>query len=306
MAARPLIVVNPAAANGRTARRWPAAAAALRSAGLDFDVAITERPGQATEIVRRALERGAGTIVAVGGDGTVNEVVNGFFADGQPINPAARLGILPYGTGRDLARTLGLPGGRSVEHLLREKEILIDLGLARLRDHDGRPTERYFANVADVGIGGATAARVNRSSKAFGPVVTYLWSAVLTILKSRHRRIRLQADGGAAQDLLAAMVVVANGQYFAGGMHAAPGARLDDGQFEIIVLGPAGRLDLLFNLIPRVYRGAHLTHPLVSCFAARCLRIECDEPVPLEVDGEPIGTGPVEFAVVPGALRLLA
>src|SRR5690606_9874939 len=154
------VIVNPHAGNGRARAAWPSIELAMRQAGMAFDTVVTPRPLEATVLARQALLGGAETIVAVGGDGTVNEVVNGFFDDGVAIAPDARLGVICCGTGSDFIRSLGLPRGQAAVAFIAEAATqTIDLGQVSYRGTEGRRHERLFANVGDLGLGGETALR---------------------------------------------------------------------------------------------------------------------------------------------------
>lgn len=295
-------VVNPAAGHGRVRRLWPRVAGRLALRGIDVRVHQTTGPNEATRIVRDLLRTGSRDIVVVGGDGTVNEVVNGYFADGAPIAPDAVLSILPLGTGRDLCRTLGIRSlDAAVEAVIRGTASPIDV--VRICYQDGaRRSERYFVNVADVGLGAETAAYINRSSKALGGLLAYLVGAIRTMIGFRGREARVVVDGREVFDGRVAIVVLANGRYFAGGMFVAPMASLTDGLLEILVLRDAPKRVLLGSILPRVYRGTHVGHPDVMHLQGRVLEVSSRHALPFQVDGEQPGTTDLRAEVLPGAL----
>lgn len=300
------LIVNPAAANGRAAKLWPQLAAQLKARGLGGEVCLTTGPGEASDLTRRALQAGHETVIVVGGDGTINEVVNGFFAAGQAINPAARLGIVCCGTGADFVKSIGLPAGAAaIPHLAAGRTVALDLGLATFRGRDGRPAERYFLNFADVGLGGETVERVNRTTKAFGGFVSFLWGAAVTIFSYRAKSAEIILDDGEPVQQMVGDIVAANCQYFAGGMHMAPAASLTDGLFDVFVLGEAPKPQLLFDLLPRVYRGRHVGHPKVWWRRARRLAVRSTERLLLDVDGELAGMVDAEFRLLPRALPVI-
>jgi YegS/Rv2252/BmrU family lipid kinase len=255
-------------------------------------------------------------VVAVGGDGTANEVANGFFvADAGSdalVNPAARFGLIPTGTGADLARGLGLRG----RPLAIARAILapgartraIDVARARFVDRAGSPGRRYFLNGADLGLGGETAALANAQGpglKSLGGVVTYLVAAVRAILAHRPATVRYVVDDGAPRDVTLDLIFLANGPFTAGGMVVAPNAALDDGLLDVILLRQVGKLEILLRLLPAIYRGAHLGHPAVEHVRARQLRVETSANLLLELDGEQPGRAPADFAVLPRTLTVL-
>lgn len=300
------VIVNPHSANGSTGRSWPALGRLFAEAGLDFRWEYTPGPLAATDLTRQALRAGYGTILSVGGDGTLNEVVNGFFGeDGTPLNPEACLGVIPRGTGCDFARTAGIPRNElaALRRVMAAPPHRVDVGRVRFRGLDGHLAQRFFLNVADAGLGGETVRRVNGGSKALGGPVSFLAGALASLVLYRNKDVAVCVDGRELPRSRVSIVAVANGQYFGGGMRIAPGARLDSGVFEVIVVGDVSRPDLVWNL-PRVYRGSHLTHPKVARLVGRQIVLKSAETVCLDVDGEQPGFLDAEFSILPGALRL--
>ncbi|MGH7902591.1 MAG: diacylglycerol/lipid kinase family protein [Candidatus Dormibacteraceae bacterium] len=303
-----LVIVNPAADGGRTGRRWPGFAVGLRAAGVDFEAAFTTRPGEAAEISRRAVSSARGIVLAAGGDGTLNEVVNGFFEGGEAITTESVLGMIPLGSGGDFRRSFGLPSSPGgVARLLREgAPRRIDAGRATFRGHGGATAERYFINIADAGIGGEVVARVNRSSKRLGGAAAFLMASMASVLTWRNQPMRVTA-GGRSMDLVAQQVVIANGRYFGGGMQVAPRAAPDDGLLDVLLVGDLGLWENARGL-RRLRSGTHLDDPDPKLEFFRTARVEVDSTgrVPLDLDGEQPGTLPAVFEVVPGAISLLA
>jgi diacylglycerol kinase (ATP) len=305
MSERPLVVVNPAARNGAVGRQWEGLASRLAELGIDVDTAHTQRPGHATELVRSALRSsGPRLVVAVGGDGTVNEVVNGFFEDGSAVAPDAELAVVPIGTGRDGVRTYGIPGKpeRALLLLADGATRTIDLGRATYTAHAGGEESRLFLNIASCGLSGAVAERANRTSKRLGGTPAFLWATIATFAGWRNVPFTITIDGE-QRELVANNTIVANGRYFGGGMHIAPGAKSDDGLLDAIVFGDVGRLDLALNM-HRLYRGTILRHRKASHRLARDVLVQPARALPIEIDGEQPGVTPVRFEVVPAALRL--
>ncbi|HCW50986.1 MAG TPA: lipid kinase [Clostridiales bacterium] len=300
------VVVNPASANGSTGRMWPAISRLLREAGLEHEACLTSGPLDAVGITRQALAEGYRTVVAVGGDGTVNEVVNGFFDGDQWLGDGARLGLICRGTGCDLIKTLGLPKDdrQAVERLRAGRTRRIDLGRVRFTGHSGEEQVRYFANIGDLGLGGETVARVNRTTKAFGGLFSFLWGTLATVATYRNKDIELVIDGGEPIRGRMNSVVVANGRFFGGGMEIAPQAVMDDGLFDIVVLGNISRLELVAN-ISRVYRGAHLDHPKIALWRGREVTVRSQDTVLLDLDGEQPGRADAVFTILPGRLEVI-
>ncbi len=302
------VVVNPMAGNGRAGRKWPGYARQLRDAGYDFKAYLTTGPGDATDIARRLARRDVPTLVCVGGDGTMNEVVNGLIDADQPVSAVTRMLLIPCGTGRDLGRSLGVRGVEDAIQALREDCVAtIDVGrIQHLDTQTGQLVSRYFANVADTGLGGATALRINRSSKRLGGLVSYMSSAVRSIATFQPVGVAVEADGQGFYDGAANMVVFANGAHFAGGMHVAPMASLCDGLLDVFVLEDVGRRALITDIMPRVYRGAHVGRRGIRHLAAASASVRSEAAMLLEMDGEQIGQTPVQVAAVPRVLRVFA
>ncbi len=305
MARSTVLVVNPAAGNGRCARSWPSWARRLEAAGIAFSPVFTSRPGDATRYTRDALRDGAETVVAVGGDGTANEVVNGFFDGDEAINPSARFGALPAGTGVDLSRMLGLRGQMAIAALgPAGRTRAIDLGRVRFVAYGGRSECRYFVNGGDLGVGGETAALAQKGSKALGGFVAYLTAAIRAIVEHQSRAVTYSIDDGPPIETRVDTIFVTNGRYVGGGMIVAPPAAIDDGALDVLVLHAVSKLDLLCRLLPAIYRGTHLRHPAVEHVRARRVSVQTNERLLLQVDGEQPGMAPAEFEVLPGALRV--
>jgi diacylglycerol kinase (ATP) len=298
-------VVNPRSDGGRTGRAWPALEARLRRGLGEVDVLYTERRGDGTRLARLALEEGARAVVAVGGDGTNNEVLNGFFDEDRPLRPAAALGVLQRGTGGDFQRTLGPPP--SVEAMARalggDEARTIDVGRVRFVDHEGREASRYFLNIASFGVGGVFDFHLNRSRKLLAGRFATAWAGLRAALEYRNQPVTQRLDGGPAREVRVNNVAVANGRYHGGAMRVAPHAELDDGLFDVVTVGDLTLGDLA-GFARRVYRGTHLEMRKVD--VARAARVEATSRgcVLLDVDGEQPGRLPATFEVVPRALRL--
>jgi diacylglycerol kinase (ATP) len=298
------VIVNPVAANGAVGKRWPQIRDLLRAEGGQFDASFTESPNHATELVREALSAGYRTIVAVGGDGTLNEVVNGLVIEGT-VDPAVNLGIIPSGTGADSVRTLRVPHDyRAACHrLLHGKPDCIDLGLITCVS-EGREVKRYFLNVAGLGFDSEVAERTNRSSKALGGTLPFLSSLFVKLLTYQNKSVEVTLDGQQRLQQKANSVLICNGRYAGGGMHIGPHAALDDGLFDVIIIGDTSRLEIVVN-VPRIYRGTHLSHPKVDEYRAKEVRVKAQERMFLQADGELIGQAPATFQIIPQALHVL-
>ncbi len=301
------VLVNPASANGTTRDIWPQIAAAMEAQGLIFDHQMTTAVFQAPDLVRNALKAGKTTIISVGGDGTANEVANGFFEGEKPINPQARLGIISRGTGCDLIKTLGIPKDYegAVAVIAKNREQPMDLVLAEFQDKNGMKAQRWFTNIADAGLGATVCNRVNHTSKSSGGFLSFLYGTLWSFLTYKIVQGRVEADGSLVYEGSLSLAAVANGRYFGGGMHLAPMAHIDDGKIDLIVIQGMTKLSLLLNLA-KIYKGTHLTHPKISFYTAKDVRVSGTTPLLIELDGEVPGTTPVHYRIIPGAIRVLS
>jgi diacylglycerol kinase (ATP) len=253
-------------------------------------------------LARQAAERGATLVVVVGGDGTVNEAVNGLLAVEQESRP--ELAVLPRGTGTDFVRTFGVPTDvdDAVTVARSGRSRVIDVGRVTYRSWSGEKETGYFANIASAGMSGAVAQRANSSSKILGGKTSFLWATLAVFARWRNAEVAVEVNGerraGPMYD-----VIVANCEYLAGGMHMAPDADPSDGLFDVLLIGDITKADLVLTL-PKVYRGTHLPHPKAESLRGRRVVVTAPTPLPIELDGEQPGTTPATFEIVPGALRL--
>ena len=297
-----VFVVNPASANGSTGRRWPAIAERAANAGLRGEALLTTRPGEAGALVKRAVAHGVRVVVAVGGDGTVHEVVNGLV--GSEAASSVELAVLPRGTGVDFVRTFGIPTDLDAAIGVAKDGAsrLIDLGHARYVTSDGEDGEAYFANFAGAGMSGAIARRANTSSKALGGRLSFLWATVAVFSRWRSAPVRVTVDEEERSRRMFE-VLVTIGQYAAGGMWVTPNASPDDGLFDVLVIGDVTKADFVATF-PKIYRGRHIGHPKIELLRGREVSVQTPAPLPIALDGEQPGTTPATFTVVPKALRL--
>jgi YegS/Rv2252/BmrU family lipid kinase len=299
------LVVNPASGNGSTGRNFEAIAKVVKGAVGEFEHGFTKAPMDAVKLSREALRQGFECIVAVGGDGTTNEVVNGFFQDGAPVKAGAALAILPRGTGGDFRKTFrwGTELEEAAARLKGDATQPLDVGRIEFVDHQGASAIRYFVNIASAGVSGQVDAEVNRSSKVLGGKASFALASLKALMKYQDRRIRFSLDGGPMTEVSATCFAVANGQYFGGGMWIAPDARPDDGIFDLTLWTGYGLVDFVFKS-KSIYNGKHVEMPNTQRFQARKVRLETDEEVLLDIDGEQPGRAPATFEMLPGALRL--
>ncbi|MBY0531104.1 MAG: diacylglycerol kinase family lipid kinase [Xanthobacteraceae bacterium] len=301
------VVVNPAAAGGKAGRHWPRISRDLKNAIGDFDSALTTKSGEATSLVRDAVVDGAKTVIAVGGDGTINEAINGLCnGENSPASDVS-FGFVMYGTGGDFRRSFDLPNGvhAGIERLKSGRVQTIDLGRLRYTSANGAQSLRWFNNIASFGFSGEVVRAVNaaRFSKLLGGKFSFLWNSFLELRKYQGCKVDITVDGKTIPENICT-VAVCNGRFFGGGMKMAPDAVLDDGSFDVVVVRQEPPLTIFDMRL--LYSGTHLSHSNVSVY--RGSRIEAkplsNAPIYLDVEGEAPGSLPATFEVVPRALRI--
>jgi diacylglycerol kinase (ATP) len=298
---RRVFLVNPASDNGATGRRWPELAHHAAELGLEGATLFSERRGHLAELAVQAAADGADQLVAVGGDGTLNEVANGLLtlSGDRP-----ELAVIPYGTGMDFARSHGIPRklDAAVDVALTGRVATIDAGRVAFRAWSGEEGQAFFANIASAGMSGAVARQADQSSKALGGRISFFTALVRVF--ARWRNTELSVDvGGVLRSGRMTNLIVAIGRYQGGGMLIAPEADARDGLFDVLVIGDITKRDFVLN-VGKIYRGTHLSHPKIELLRAAEVAVEAEVPVPLELDGEQPGTTPARFEVLPGALKL--
>jgi YegS/Rv2252/BmrU family lipid kinase len=289
------------ARGGIAGKRWPHINKLLREAGVSFEHDFTEGVGHGIELAREAVAKGYELVIAVGGDGTVSEVVNGIVDEEG--KGRAILGIVITGVGNDIVRTLGIP--RDYANACRVfsdfKTATIDLGVAEYMRGDER-VRRFFINTAGLGFDAAVVERTLGRNKAIKGVIPYAFSLLLALAAYRNKDVVINLDG-AAKEERAFLVVVNNGRYFARGMKITPDADPCDGFLDALIMGDLGRLAVLRNL-PKVYKGTHITHPKLRLCPVKSIEVDTKERMLLQVDGELLGQAPASFQVLPAALTV--
>jgi len=322
MGNRPLIIINNAAAKARQA--WPVVRKRLEAAGIDFAVRETVQAGDATLRTRDALSNGVTTIAVVGGDGTLSEAAQGFFQFNQQvgelplsINAHAQLAIIPAGTGDDFARS---QMGRR-EAVEKWADIFISHCHAPAEDHvrlvdvlyglcDGYRTPFICLNASTMGIGGETAARVAAQGnimRRFSGEARFAAAALAALAHWRERRVRVSIDNREVIEGRMNLTAVANALYAGGGMMLSPQAKIDDGKLDVVTASGLNRAQVARELT-RIHKGGHVANPRVRVVQGECVSVETFSPedaMPIEVDGNVRGVTPVEFRVMPKALRFV-
>jgi diacylglycerol kinase (ATP) len=324
-----LFIINPTSSFGKTLRRWNEVRALIHARGIDFSEHLTSRAGEATDIAAEAIGAGVSQVVAVGGDGTLNEVINGYLrADGSPINASARVALLPSGTGSDFRRTLGLRGmDDALSAIAGSGSRMLDAVRIEFIDASGAARSRFFMNAATFGLGGDVARYVNlwntKLPRWVGGRVRFIAAAVRALESYRNQPVRILLDDDREIRVETNLLVAANGRFAGGGMMLAPGAVVDDGLLDVVLTDGATRIDVIKEL-PRIQRGGYLKNPKVSCFRARSVLIEncggktppkgtpraaaalapgSTNSLPIDIDGEAAGFTPAKLTVLPGRIR---
>jgi YegS/Rv2252/BmrU family lipid kinase len=246
-------------------------------------------------------------VVAVGGDGTLNEVVNGFFRNGAPLPTSSKLAMVPLGSGGDFRRTLRIPiDPKQAVDVLRSGLVRrLDAGCVTYQTADGGTAIRHFINIADAGLGGEVVHRVNRGSKRLGSQ-TYAVGGALSIMTFSNKPMTVVIDGQTHELAKAQQVVIANCQYFGGGMQIAPSASPTDGVFDVILIKDAGRLETIRGM--NDFRsGKHLDNgnPKIELRYGKRISVTSPAKVRIDVDGEDPGFLPALFEIQPGAIEFI-
>jgi len=302
------VIVNRAANKGGAARRWPAIEAQLKAYLGSFRPLFTDAPGHATALARDALSRGARRFAAVGGDGTVNEVLNGLLdSSGRLIAPDTVLCPVPAGTANELCRALGhLEDPLSAYAAAAGRGSRpVDLLRVRCVDLAGHQVDRFGYLIVSLGAAATISHRTSRSAwlKKLGEIAYLLMTPVVT-LGYRHRDVAIAIDGGVPQTRRLFTAMVANTENGGGGMRLMPGAKFDDGILDLIEMGDISRLGVLLDVMPKLYSGAHIGHPKVRVSQGTRFRFESEVETLVDLDGETVGRLPLEVSVLPRAFAV--
>jgi diacylglycerol kinase (ATP) len=306
-----VVIANPKAAAGKVGRSWKRYERALFDRFGDCVVRMTDHPGEAKDLVAREVLEGVEQVVIVGGDGTLGEAVNGLKnpETGELCENPPALGLIPAGTGSDFARSLGMNGLSPEDSVKLVEKRAIDLGRIEFSKRHGEKDVHYFINEASLGASATIVQKVNESSKLFGGQASFYVGTLKGLAAWRDRRVRLRVDDAFDEELVINSVAISNGRYFGGGMKVAPRAALDDGLFDVVVIGSVGVFKFLTQA-PKIYAGTHESRPEFTFLKGKEILVEAvddnSKAVPFETDGENPGNLPIRCSVVPAALELLA
>ena len=303
-----VVIVNPQAGNGRTSKIWMKVESALKQSIGSFKSIQTHRRGDAKHLTRQELENGAVRIVAVGGDGHLNEVVNGFIQNDLPVRNEATLSFLMTGTGCDFQRSLGIPADwqLAVEKLKQAKFRKVDVGKVTFTKLDGSKQVRYFINIASFGLSGAVDCFIEKSRPPdfLKGKPLFLWATIKTVLTHSNQNVKFRIDDGPEQQIQTRLGLLANGRYFGSGMLPAPEAELDNGMLDLLMLKEISLAKFLWYL-PKIYKGTHLKIPEVFYKKVHKFKASSKEHVILDIDGESPGYLEATFEVLPRILKLI-
>jgi len=258
------------------------------------------------ELTMNAINKGVDYLILVGGDGSINEGVNGYFDANSELREKVILGVYPAGSGNDFSKSLGV--GNDLEQLLllvkNASFKKIDVGLMHFNNVDNTPGKRYFINIADIGIGGYVANKISDSKKRLGADFTYTKALIQSFFKYKKQKVQLTSkDYNWSGKMMS--ICMANGKYFGSGMCIAPDASLTDGKMQLVIIGEVSLYDYLKN-IPKIKKGHKVVHKEIEySFAEKCEITAMDNPCPIDMDGEYVGTTPLKTEVISNQLKML-
>ena len=300
-------MINPASGAGKAGRQWAQIERWLPSAGIPYETAFTTRANEATDIAERNVKQSRPVIVAVGGDGTLNEVVNGFFHNGAPIPTTSKLAMVPLGTGGDFRRTLRIPldPQQAVGVLKSGVARRLDVGCVTYQTADGSTAVRHFINIADAGLGGDVVQVVGNGTKRFG-TFAYKIGGLRALIGFSNKPMTVVIDDVTHDLKKAQQVVVANCQFFGGGMQMAPTASPTDGVFDVIFIKNAGKIETMRGMNDFL-AGKHLdqTNPKIELLYGKRVSVSSPKKVRIDVDGEAVGYLPAQFEIQPGSIEFI-
>ncbi len=300
------IIANPIAGGGRAGRLIPKLLPRIEKRfGTNYSIHVTQKPNEATIIARNSILAGANLIIALGGDGTVQEIVNGFFHDTKIINPDCELGILNYGTGKGLTQTLNLPSTleEQLDLIASSSNNLIDVGYIKCKDKRGSNQERFFVNECQVGIGGVVVTGVSMWHKYLGGTLAFGSVTLKQALffNAPHMMVEFDDKQKISGNLIG--VVVGNGAFCSGGMKLTPDAKPNDGQFDILLIHDMHIFSRIWNFT-KIYSGRHIKSQNFALRRSKSISIKSEERVLIEADGELTGIVPCKISLIPAVLKV--
>ena len=301
-----IAIINLTAGGGKTNKDWPSIAQILKKESIHFEPYFTDRRLHASIIARNKIREGYTKIIVVGGDGTMNEVINGVFAQKRIQTTEVMLGMISVGTGNDWARTFNIPSDYegAVRTIKQQKTFIQDAGLVSYR-RNGKEWNRYFINIAGMGFGARVVERTNHMKERgkSGPLL-YFYNIFYSLIKYRSSTAVIEMDGISYNRKIFSLNV-GIGKYNGGGMIQVPHAIVDDGLYSVTLIKKMGKLNVLAN-IKKLYNGNITKHSKVETYMARTLQIDGPTLLKLETDGESLGHVPVSFQIIPRSVRVIS
>lgn len=301
-----IAIINLAAGGGKTKKDWPNIEALLLKHEIRFEACFTDRRLHASIIARNKIKEGYSKIIVVGGDGTMNEVINGVFAQERIHTTEVMLGMISVGTGNDWARMFNIPADYegAVKTIKEQRTFIQDAGLVTYRKN-GKAWNRYFINIAGMGFGARVVERSNRmKDKGKSGPLLYFYNIFRSLLSYKSKKAAIEIDGTTYLRKVFSLNV-GIGKYNGGGMIQVPHAIADDGLYSITLIKKMGKLNILAN-VKRLYDGSIVTHSKVETYMAKSVQIDGSTPLHLETDGETLGHGPVSFQIIPKSVRVIS
>lgn len=300
-----LVIVNPNAGNGKGKKDWEIIAALLKKADIDFFVRFTERKSQAIDFSMEGIAAGYRKIITVGGDGTLNEVVNGVFSNNTCPTNDISLGLIPVGTGNDWGRMFGIPLNyeKAIAIIKENKQLVHDIGLVSFFIGSEK-FNRHFINIAGLGFESVVVRRTNiQKDKGRGGKLIYFYNLVMSLLSYQNTKAEVTIDGEKINaDVFS--INVGNGRYCGGGMRQTPNALPDDGLLDVTIINGMGKLEIIRNL-KILYDGTILSHRKIDGYKCKNLKVNSDSIIYAEADGESLGHTPVEFSIIPACINII-
>jgi YegS/Rv2252/BmrU family lipid kinase len=300
-----LVIVNPNAGNGKGKKDWDIISLLLKKEGLPFKVNFTERKGDAINVTLKAVAAGFRKIITVGGDGTLNEVVNGVFSNDSCSTNDISLALIPVGTGNDWGRMFGIPLDyeKAIKIIGENKQIVHDVGLVSFFNGTEKMT-RYFINIAGLGFESVVVRRTNiQKDKGRGGKLIYFYNLLMSLLSYKNTNAEIIIDGNKVKATVFS-INVGNGRYCGGGMRQTPDALPDDGFLDVTVINGIGKFEIIRNL-KILYDGTILSHPKIDGYRCKNIKVSSDSLMFTEADGESLGHTPAEFSIIPASINIV-
>jgi len=301
-----IAIVNRTAGGGKTEKDWPLITELLDRYGISYEPHFTNRRLHASIIARTKIKEGYSKIIVVGGDGTMNEVINGVFAQKRIQTKEVMLGMISVGTGNDWARMFNIPSDYegAVQTIKKQRTFIQDAGLVSYRKND-KEWKRYFINIAGMGFGARVTERSNRmKDKGKSGPHLYFYNILLSLLRYKAQSAEIEIDGKSF-DRKVFSINVGIGKYNGGGMIPVPHAIVDDGLYSITLIKKIGKLNLLANM-KRLYNGTIINHSKVETYMAKSVQIGGSSKMQIETDGETLGHGPMDFQIIPRSVTVIS